>query len=56
MESKIIEYGIILSRKYKTREAEVISAWLLSFVTHKLQEYLVRKFTLSLCIFMLLSQ
>ena len=45
MESKIIEYGIILSDKYKAKQTEVIPRLLFKFFTHKLQEHLVRTFT-----------
>ena len=50
MESKVIKYGIpiqTLLRKYKVGQTEVISRLLFTFITHKLQEYLVRAFTLS---------
>ena len=42
MESKIIEYRIILLYKYKVEQTEVISRLLFTFFTHKLQERLVR--------------
>ena len=42
MESKIIEYGIILLHKYKIEQAEVISILLFIFFAHKLQELLFR--------------
>ena len=47
MESKIIEYGIILLNKYKVEQTEVISTLLFTFVTYKLLEHLVRTFTFS---------
>ena len=47
MESKVIEYGIILLHKYKLQQTEVIYRLLFTFVTHKLQEHLVRTFTFS---------
>ena len=40
IQSKIIEYGIILLRKYKVKQTEEIV--IIHFFTHKLQEYLVR--------------
>ena len=40
MESKIIEYGIILLHKYKVEQAEVISKFIILFFTHRLQERL----------------
>ena len=40
IQSKIIEYGIILLRKYKVEQTEEIV--ISHFFTHKLQEYLVR--------------
>ena len=56
MESKIIEYGIILSDKYKAKQIEVIPRLLFKFFTHKLQEHLVRTFTFFQYIFILISQ
>ena len=47
MESKIIEYGIILLHKYKVEQTEVISRFLFTFVTHKLGEHLFTTFTFS---------
>ena len=40
MESKIIEYGIILLHKYKVEQAEVISKFIIHSFTHRLQERL----------------
>ena len=47
MKSKINEYGMILIDKYKVEQTEVISRLLFIFITHKLQDYLVRTFTFS---------
>ena len=43
MESKIIEYGIILLHKYKVEKIEVISRLFIHFFTHKLQEHFVKE-------------
>ena len=37
----------ILLHRYYVQQTEVISSFLFSFITHKLQEYLVRAFTVS---------
>ena len=43
MESKIIEYGIILLYKYEVEKIEVISRLFIYFFTHKLQEHFVKE-------------
>ena len=40
MESKIIEYGIILLHKYKVEQTEVISKLIIHSFTHRSQERL----------------
>lgn len=47
MESKIIEYEMILLHKYKLEQTEVICRLLFISFTHKLQEHLVRTFPFS---------
>ena len=37
----------ILLHKYKVEQVEVMSRWLITFITHKLQEHLVGIFTIS---------
>ena len=44
MESKIIEYGIILLHKHKSEETEVKYRLFFTLVTHKLQKHLARTF------------
>ena len=44
MESKVIEYEIILLHKHKSEETEVKYRLFFTLVTHKLQKHLARTF------------